>query len=285
VFSFAIGLEVAIWLAGLALLGLILLGRIRLPAPALPAWLVSIEGFVTGVIFVLSGAFLLPHAVAYLSNDLLGPAARDGDWWFIVQSAAFQLGLLGGAVAAWLYLRRRPARPHLLGELAPDALAANAAPLGTPTSRPLRAGGAVFLLAIPLISTLGLGWKLILDLCGLATDEQDMVGMFRDLDDPARLWFMLVLAVVVAPVTEELVFRAGLFRYLRTRIPRHLALALPAVVFALLHGNIAAFLPLCALGVFFAIAYEQTGRIAVPMIAHALFNLHTILLIMAGVTS
>jgi membrane protease YdiL (CAAX protease family) len=36
--------------------------------------------------------------------------------------------------------------------------------------------------------------------------------------------------------------------------------------------------------VFFALAYEQTGRLRVPIIAHALFNLHTILLVMAGVT-
>jgi membrane protease YdiL (CAAX protease family) len=57
------------------------------------------------------------------------------------------------------------------------------------------------------------------------------------------------------------------------------------MIFALLHGSATAFLPLFALGVFFALAYERTGRIAVPMIAHALFNLHTILLVMAGVTT
>jgi len=95
---------------------------------------------------------------------------------------------------------------------------------------------------------------------------------------------MIVLAAIVAPITEELIFRAGLFRYLRTRIPRALALILPALLFALLHGNLAAFTPLCALGVFFALAYERTGSIAVPMIAHALFNLHTIVRVMAGIT-
>jgi uncharacterized protein len=38
------------------------------------------------------------------------------------------------------------------------------------------------------------------------------------------------------------------------------------------------------LGVAFALAYERTGRILVPIIGHALFNLNTILLLLAGVT-
>jgi membrane protease YdiL (CAAX protease family) len=35
--------------------------------------------------------------------------------------------------------------------------------------------------------------------------------------------------------------------------------------------------------VIFSLAYERTGRIAVPIIAHGLFNLNTIILILAGV--
>ncbi len=37
------------------------------------------------------------------------------------------------------------------------------------------------------------------------------------------------------------------------------------------------------LGVIFSIAYESTGSIAVPMVAHALFNLNSVLLFYAGV--
>ena len=35
---------------------------------------------------------------------------------------------------------------------------------------------------------------------------------------------LVVLASIVAPITEELIFRAGLFRYARTRLPRWAAL-------------------------------------------------------------
>jgi hypothetical protein len=94
---------------------------------------------------------------------------------------------------------------------------------------------------------------------------------------------MIALALVVAPVSEELVFRAGLFRFLRSRAPRWVAFAVSAGLFALLHGNWVSSLPLFVLGLLFAAAYERTGRVAVPMLAHAFFNLNTLLLVLSGV--
>jgi membrane protease YdiL (CAAX protease family) len=279
VLTLIIILEVAVWLAGLALLGAIFTGRLKVGAASLAAWNVSVEDFALCLLLVVGGGLAMPHVVTHLGNEVLGPSASDGDWWFVVQGAAFQLGLLGGASLAALYLsiRRKPAPAAALSD--------DLAPPPAPVRNPLFPGIATFVIAIPVISAIGLMWKTIINTLGLSIDEQDMVGMFRDVADPARWAFMVVLAVVIAPVTEELVFRAGLFRYLHKRVPHTFALTLPALAFALLHGNLAAFLPLFALGVFFAVAYEQTGRIAVPMIAHALFNLHTILLVMAGVSA
>jgi membrane protease YdiL (CAAX protease family) len=94
---------------------------------------------------------------------------------------------------------------------------------------------------------------------------------------------MIALAVLVAPLAEEFVFRAGLFRYLRTRLPRSAALLVPAVVFAVLHGNYASFGPLVALAIVFSVAYERTGHIGTTIVAHALFNLNTLLAIFTRV--
>ena len=58
-----------------------------------------------------------------------------------------------------------------------------------------------------------------------------------------------------------------------------------AIVFGALHGNYVAFLPLVAFGVILSLAYERTGSILVPMVAHSLFNLNTILLVIAGVSA
>lgn len=128
----------------------------------------------------------------------------------------------------------------------------------------------------------GFAWKTLLEAAGVSVNEQDMVGLFRNTDDPLLFSLLLILAIVIAPITEELLFRAGLFRYLRTRIPRSLALLAPAFLFAILHGNLVTLAPLLALGMVFSLAYERTGSVVVPIVAHALFNLNTVLLIMAG---
>jgi membrane protease YdiL (CAAX protease family) len=123
----------------------------------------------------------------------------------------------------------------------------------------------------------------------LPIEGQDVVGLFVNAHSIAAKATLFVLAVCVAPVTEELVFRAGLFRYLRTRFPRRVSLLGPALIFGALHvdwkslDGLAAFAPLTVLGMILSLAYERTGRIGTAIVAHALFNLNTILLLLAGV--
>lgn len=273
--NYVIVFEAACWLAGLVLCGRWLISRRGPAQSALAAWNIPVDGFFTCGLLVAAGGFLMPHAVTYLNDDVLGPAARNGDWWMAVQGASFQIGMLGGALLGGLILRLRkmPDQPPPLPPAAPKI------------RQPILGGLVTFLISLPLIGGIGFAWKTLLDRCGYSVNEQEMVDLFRNADDPALLGIMIVLAAVIAPVTEELVFRAGIFRYLRTRIPRSLAFVLPALLFAALHGNLAALVPLFALGIFFACAYERTGSIAVPMIAHALFNLNTIVLVIAGVSA
>lgn len=125
-------------------------------------------------------------------------------------------------------------------------------------------------------------WEQILIKLQLPVNKQDMVEIFRRTDSPLRLTGLTVMAVVLAPIGEEYIFRAGLFHFLRGRAPRLLALVLPALLFACLHRALVTIAPLVALGIVFSLAYERTGRIAVPILAHALFNLHTILFLLLG---
>jgi hypothetical protein len=91
-----------------------------------------------------------------------------------------------------------------------------------------------------------------------------------------------VLAVGVAPIAEEAIFRAGLFRYLRTRIPRPVALwSRPSCLPRFTPTPWLS--PRSSPSASCSAAYERTGRIAIPMVAHALFNLHTMLLLLAGI--
>jgi membrane protease YdiL (CAAX protease family) len=149
-------------------------------------------------------------------------------------------------------------------------------------------GAAVFLISLPLVSLSAAIWETLLRLAGLPVERQDLIEMFANVESPFLLVTMIVLAIGTAPVSEELVFRAGFYRYFRGRLPEIVALLAPALLFASLHVNwdtlegLASIGPLVMLAVVFSLAYARTGRIGTSMVAHALFNLNTILMIFSG---
>jgi membrane protease YdiL (CAAX protease family) len=206
---------------------------------------------------------------------LLKKFSANQDTHLVVYGAAFQAGLLAGVTGASYYLRtlRRNREVSSPRRDAPSVLLA---------------GFMTFLAVLPVVYLAGYIWNQFLEWLGLPPEPQDLVDVFAHAKLSVSSAVLFLLATVTAPVVEELIFRAGLFRYLRTRVPRWAALTLPALFFAGLHvdwktlSGLSSLLPLVVLAVIFSLAYERTGRIGVTMIAHALFNLNMILLIMAG---
>ena len=83
---------------------------------------------------------------------------------------------------------------------------------------------------------------------------------------------VIFAAGVLAPIAEELFFRGYVFRtYLRTRGPL-VAYGLSSLLFASLHLNLPALLPILMMAVVFCWAYQRTGSIVPSMVAHALNN-------------
>lgn len=231
-------------------------------ARAMPPWNTTVVHFLFFLWMVVCGGLVLQGIVGVLLKyyPIAEPAST------IVAGGAFQVGMLAGVVIFRMLTSDPQARsgPRL------------------PARGILQAGLVTLLISLPVLSTINIVWQNLLHLCGVSLQEQELVDIFAKAKSPLFLIGMIVLATVVAPVTEELIFRAGIFRYARTRLPRWAALLLPAALFAALHGNLASFAPLVGLGVILSLAYERTNRIAVSMVAHSLFNLHTILLIKAG---
>lgn len=81
-----------------------------------------------------------------------------------------------------------------------------------------------------------------------------------------------VIALIAAPITEELVFRGCLYGVLRQLGGRWLAIILSAVVFALIHGHAASIPGLLILAVALALIYEATGTLWAPLALHTVFN-------------
>src|SRR3712207_3469702 len=96
--------------------------------------------------------------------------------------------------------------------------------------------------------------------------------MFNESQTLQQRVFIIILAVAIAPLVEEFVFRFFLYGVVRRYLGRFVGLISNAALFAVVHGHVPSALPLFVLGACFTIAYEWSGSIVVAMTMHALFN-------------
>jgi membrane protease YdiL (CAAX protease family) len=85
-----------------------------------------------------------------------------------------------------------------------------------------------------------------------------------------RLW-MLVLAVVAAPLCEEFIFRGLIYGGLRRSMSAAPAMLMSAAIFAVIHPPLS-ILPVFVLGVCTAWTYERSKTLLAPMLVHAVYN-------------
>ena len=88
-------------------------------------------------------------------------------------------------------------------------------------------------------------------------------------------WFQL-LAVVAAPLFEEYLFRGLVYKGMRRSMKPALAIVASAAIFAIVHPP-AGFLPVFGLGIVTAIAFERTGLLLAPILAHVVYNAAVVL--------
>ncbi|MGI8437939.1 MAG: CPBP family intramembrane glutamic endopeptidase [Chthoniobacterales bacterium] len=102
--------------------------------------------------------------------------------------------------------------------------------------------------------------------------KQNIVEMFSGSDTLQQRVLIIVLAVAIAPVVEEFIFRFFFYGVVRRYFGRFAGLLVNASLFAVVHAHVPSALPLFVLGCCFTLAYEWSGSILVSMTMHALFN-------------
>lgn len=80
------------------------------------------------------------------------------------------------------------------------------------------------------------------------------------------------IAVIAAPVTEELIFRGCLYGILRQSKGRLPAIVISSLLFALIHGHLPSLPGLLVLAVGLTLVYERCGSLWAPISMHAAFN-------------
>jgi membrane protease YdiL (CAAX protease family) len=127
----------------------------------------------------------------------------------------------------------------------------------------------LLLAAAPLIVVAELITQLFF---GSGSSRQEIVDLFNSSQTLQQRVMIIVLAVVIAPMTEEFIFRFFIYGVVRRYFGIAFGLVFNAALFSAAHNHLPSALPLFVLGGCFTLAYEWSGSILVSMGMHALFN-------------
>jgi len=274
-----------------------------LPSASLrdPAGLLMVTG---GVLAALGGVVTLCGLALYVLTPAFsrdGSALRDYGSHRVVLACTALAAVVGNALAAIYFL----ALPHMVPGasglrdlsgsrvLSPEGIVVAAtsldiALLAVAYVRVVRPGaiswqemgirrgqlmrgfaiGLPFGVLLFLVSTM---LELLLHLAGV---RQTQGAMFQSVARASTRQFLMVLlaGAAVAPAAEEIFFRGYVFRaYLRQKgVVR--AYLFSAGLFALVHLDMAALLPIFVVGLLLSFLYHRTGSVLPGMVAHGFNN-------------
>ncbi len=138
---------------------------------------------------------------------------------------------------------------------------------------------------------------------GESIGAQMAVEMFMNIDS---LWVKILAAfsiIVLAPISEELFFRGLLYpsakgwiamffgiekndtldtfeKNFKSKVSAVSAAIIVSILFSLIHSSLFAAIPIFLMGILLVCCYEKTNSILAPIIAHSLFNLANVLIIL-----
>jgi membrane protease YdiL (CAAX protease family) len=129
-------------------------------------------------------------------------------------------------------------------------------------------GQAVFLFVVGVVVIYGFGH--LYDLLHVHTNADTLRQ--QALHAPDTTLASLLVAIVVAPVCEEIFFRGFLLPGLARAMPVWVALVTSALVFGLAHADLGSFVPLVVIGLVVGVLRWRTGSLWPGIALHALNN-------------
>lgn len=215
--------------------------------------------------------FISGYAIFQLFGLFKDPEAEFGTGVIVTGGLVMQ----GGMLVIFLAFRQMYRNPNE-GPINPRTLS-----LG----RSMALGLFYFLASLPIVYGVGLAWGGFLELLrkfGFEVDLplQDAVILIQESKSTLGFIGLLLLAVVVAPVVEESVFRGGVYRFCKGKTSIFVSLLISGLVFGLIHFNIQSLPGLVTVGICLGLAYELSGSLRVSIFFHAFFNLNSILWIL-----
>lgn len=245
-------------------------GRGKLPFGKVREWRISWADFGLLIWIVFCWIFLSMILIGYLFESEDGRGYQSLIWQTVAGGFAMQVGVI--AIIAYLRVYRGSMRAKKFNTHQMSVW------------KVLPFGLFVFMTAFPAVSLVSYIWMSLLTYFKSAgydvpAEQQEIVNLFTQAETIISflaLWFM---ATVLAPVAEELLFRGAIYRFLKGRCSTAGAMLISAVLFSLVHFNVASFPSLVVMGIFLCVAYELSGNLEVSIVFHSIFNLNSIFLI------
>lgn len=211
-------------------------------------------GYLLGaVVFYISG--IAKGQTWWLGSEVSPQESGLGPWSLPAMLAVQSLGCLASAGVAWVWVARGS------GDLGLRRRGAG---------RALSAASATWLLCLPLFYGLGLIWQWTLFHWHGSVQTQDWIERFGEAGG-TPLALAALLAILVLPFLEEVVFRGLLQSALVSRLGSRPGVILTALLFALLHGQ-PSFLPVFALALLLGAIKQRTGSLWASTTAHVFHN-------------
>lgn len=149
--------------------------------------------------------------------------------------------------------------------------------MGVPQIKILLLSPVLYLVFMPFLMLATKAYHLVLQhVFGMEITLQNAARAIMQEDSWLKVPYILI-AILAAPLVEELLFRGVLFPYLVKRTGLAGGTLLVALLFATIHFHPPSFLPLALLSAALCLAYWRTGSLWVCIGMHAVFNAVSIL--------
>jgi membrane protease YdiL (CAAX protease family) len=149
--------------------------------------------------------------------------------------------------------------------------------MGVRQLRKLAISPLLYLAFIPFLMLISKGYHLLLEyFLGSELELQDVAQIVSQELSWLQILY-IIMAIVVAPVYEELLFRGIVFPFMVKRIGLVGGTFLVSIFFAALHAHLPSVVPLFLLSAALCLAYWRTGSLWVSIGIHTIFNAVSIL--------
>jgi len=145
----------------------------------------------------------------------------------------------------------------------------------------IRTGIVAYLGMMPVVFLYMLLFNILLKTLGQDLEMQEVTKFLAAEGPKLSRFYMLFMAVALAPIAEELFFRGFLLPTMARKWGLSRSILVTSILFAAVHPNLPALVPLFVVSIFLSVGYAYTNCIVVPIVMHMLFNSVNVLLLLS----